>query len=190
MGKTTPKDFRLVWVDLEMTGLDPRTDRIIEIASLITDSELNIIAKGPELVIYEPKESFAKMDDWNQKQHKKSGLWDLVVASKMSREEAGLLTLDFIKTHTAPKQGILAGNSIWQDRRFIQKSWPSILDHLHYRLLDVSAIKLISQFWYPNKTFKKKDGHRSLSDIMESLAELAYYRTQLFKTTDRTSLEL
>ncbi len=179
MGKPTAKDYKLVWVDLEMTGLDPRTDKIIEIASLVTDIELNVIAKGPELVIHEPDETYQKMDAWNQNQHKKSGLWKEVVSSTISCEEAGKQTLDFVKAHVGPNQGILAGNSIWQDRRFIQKYWPELVQYLHYRLLDVSTIKLLGQFWYPKKTFKKKDSHRSLSDIMESIAELEFYRKNM-----------
>lgn len=170
----------MVWIDLEMTGLDPRTDRIIEVATIITDPELNIIAHGPELIINQPAELFDKMDEWNRTHHTKSGLWSKVLSSKLTDQDAKQLTFDFIKMHIPKKKGILAGNSIWQDRRFLQKYWPEVLDYLHYRLLDVSTLKILANYWFPTQRFEKKRRHRALDDIHESIDELRFYRERCF----------
>jgi len=173
---------KIVWMDLEMTGLDPIEDEIIEIATLITDGELNILATGPELILNQPAERFTKMDDWNQEHHKKSGLWDSVVNSKITLQEAEQQTLAFLKEHVGPNESPLAGNSVWQDRRFLVKYMPQIDEHLHYRLIDVSSIKELSTSWYPGIKFVAKNGsHRAMDDIKESVEELKFYRENFFK---------
>lgn len=175
-------DTHMIWVDLEMTGLDPESDEIIEIASLITDGQLNIIAEGPELIVHQPEERFAKMDDWNQKQHTKSGLWEKVVASKISIEEAEAQTLAFLKQHLPARKIPLCGNSIHQDKRFINRYMKQIDAFLHYRMVDVSSIKELVNRWYPGLTgFTKKETHRAMDDIRESIAELKFYREKIFK---------
>ncbi len=172
----------LVWMDMEMTGLDPESDTIIEIATLITDGELNIIAEGPELAIHQPAERFAKMDAWNQEHHSKSGLWAKVLASDVTIEQAETATLDFIRKHCGERESPLCGNSIWQDRRFLLRYMPKLDGYLHYRILDVSSIKELASRWYPGLKFKKPKGaHRALDDVKESLEELRFYRANLFK---------
>jgi oligoribonuclease len=172
----------IVWMDLEMTGLDPLQDEIIEVATLITDKELNIIAEGPEIVINQPESRFAKMDDWNQNQHTKSGLWEKVLASKVTAEQAEKETLEFIKKYTNPRKAPLAGNSIWQDRRFITIHMKSLDQYLHYRMIDVSTIKELGTRWYSDlQSYQKKGSHRAMDDIRESIGELQHFRKQLFK---------
>ncbi len=172
----------LVWMDLEMTGLDPEVDEILEIATLVTDGELEIVAEGPELVIHQPPERFERMDDWNKEHHTKSGLWQRVLESKTTLAEAERLTLDFVKTHAGVRESPLCGNSIWQDRRFLVKYMQDLEAHLHYRLVDVSSVKELAARWYPGvKAQKKKGAHRALGDIRESVEELKFYRKALFK---------
>jgi oligoribonuclease len=173
----------IVWMDLEMTGLDPDTDDIIEIASIVTDANLNIIAEGPELVIHLPNERFAKMDSWNQEHHSASGLWKKVVESEITLLDAESLTLDFLKKHVGSNVSPLAGSSVWQDRRFITKYMKQIDNYLHYRLIDVSSFKEMITRWYPNHPDKleKKNSHRALEDIRESINELKFYREHFFK---------
>lgn len=171
-------------MDLEMTGLDPERDLIIEMATLITDSDLNIIAEGPEIVIHRPANLFETMDDWNREQHTKSGLWAKVLESKISQIEAEQQTLSFLKQHIGPRESPLCGNSIWQDRRFIAKYMKDLDNYLHYRLIDVSTIKILGKLWYPKdmeKGIEKKSAHRALDDIRESIEELKLYRQALFK---------
>lgn len=177
---------KLVWMDLEMTGLDPERDLIIEMATLITDSDLNIIAEGPEIVIHRPANLFETMDDWNREQHTKSGLWAKVLESKISQIEAEQQTLSFLKQHIGPRESPLCGNSIWQDRRFIAKYMKDLDNYLHYRLIDVSTIKILGKLWYPKdmeKGIEKKSAHRALDDIRESIEELKLYRQALFKNS-------
>lgn len=175
------KNFPIVWMDLEMTGLDPEADTILEVATIITDTQLNIIAEGPQLIIQHNAERFAKMDEWNQKQHTKSGLWKKAVESKISLQDAEQQTLDFIKRHVPEKKGILAGNSIWQDRRFIIKYMPILDNYLYYRMIDVSTIKTLANYWYPALNFEKSGSHRALDDIKESIAELKFYKTHMLR---------
>ncbi|MCM8538618.1 MAG: oligoribonuclease [Lentisphaeraceae bacterium] len=175
------KKTLLVWIDLEMTGLNPETDHILEIASLVTDGELNIIAEGPELIIHQPEEIMAGMNEWCVKQHGESGLTEKVKSSTISLEEAEKLTLKFIRKHTGRTKVPLCGNSIGQDRMFLLKYMPKITDQLHYRMVDVSSIKEVGTRWYPNlEKFYKTATHRAMDDIRESVAELKFYREKLF----------
>lgn len=172
-----------VWIDLEMTGLNPEIDVILEIATIITDNELNIIAQGPSLIIHQPDTALNLMDQWVRNIHTKSGLLDAVQKSKVSIHEAAEETLEFIKQHCPPQTGVLAGNSVWQDRNFLVKYMPQITNHLHYRLIDVSSIKELIQRWYPDNShvkFKKPDNHRAMEDIEASIKELAHYRHFFF----------
>ncbi|KAG0005643.1 Oligoribonuclease, mitochondrial [Entomortierella chlamydospora] len=174
----------LVWIDCEMTGLEA-TDKLIEIAVIITDDELNIVAEGPNLIINQPKEVMDNMNQWCIEHHGDSGLTAAVLASKISTDEACAQVLDFIKKHIPePRRGILAGNSVHADKVFLEREMRPIVDHLHYRIVDVSTVKELSRRWYPNE-FKqaprKKEAHRALDDIKESIKELEYYRGAVFK---------
>ena len=174
----------LVWIDMEMTGLDPEKERVIEIATIVTDKNLEIIENGPDLVIHQPKRFLDTMDPWNQKQHGKSGLLEEVQKTKMTVKKAEQLTLEFIKKYCVPHKTSLCGNAVYHDRRFIIKYMPKLNEFLHYRLVDVSTIKGLIQRWYPRaqKTIpKKSETHRALADIKESIEELDYYRRHFFK---------
>lgn len=178
---------KLVWMDLEMTGLDSERDVIIEMATLITDTELNIIAEGPEIVIQQPAHLFQSMDTWNQETHTKSGLWAKVISSEVSQDKAEQMTLEFLKQHIGPRESPLCGNSIWQDRRFIAKHMHMLDAFLHYRLIDVSTLKILGKIWFPKnieKNIEKKSSHRALDDIKDSIEELKAYRAILFKNPD------
>jgi oligoribonuclease len=177
------KEDRLIWIDMEMSGLNPETDVVLEIATIVTDAELNVIETGPSLVVNQPASLFDKMDDWNKEHHTKSGLWKSVLESKVSCAEAERLTLEFVKKHTGHKKSPLCGNSVWQDRRFLVKYMPQLDDYLHYRLIDVSTIKELASRWYTDfqKFQKKESAHRALDDIQESIDELIYYRKNFFK---------
>jgi oligoribonuclease len=165
-------------MDLEMTGLDPERDVIIEMATLITDANLNLVAEGPTIVIHRDPALFDTMDDWNKKQHGGSGLWQKVVDSTISEREAEAQTLAFLKAHVGERQSPLCGNSVWQDRRFLARYMRSIDAYLHYRLVDVSTLKELTQRWYPKgpRPPEKPDAHRALDDIKESVEELKFYR--------------
>ena len=169
----------LVWIDLEMTGLDPDRDRIIEIATIITDRQLETIAIGPVLAIHQSESSLSAMDEWNQTTHRQTGLIERVRTSTVLEGEAERATLDFIKEHVAPNSSPLCGNSICQDRRFLYRYMPELEKYLHYRNLDVSTFKELASFWRPEllEGFKKRSKHRALEDIQESIEELRYYRT-------------
>lgn len=182
---------KLIWIDMEMSGLDPETDVILEIATVVTDNELTLVAKGPSLVLSQPAELFDKMDDWNQKHHTESGLWQKVQESTISLAEAEKTTLDFIRQHTEVGQSPLCGNSIHQDRRFICKYMPLIEAQLSYRIVDVSTVKeLAARFGLLAKvkeSFTKKNGHRAMDDILESIEELRFYRRHIFGLTDEAT---
>jgi oligoribonuclease len=174
----------LVWMDLEMTGLDHNTDVIVEIATLITDNDLNVIAEGPDLVVHQPDEALAGMDQFVVDMHTRSGLLTAIRQSTITLTEAGEQTLAFIKEHVREARTIpLCGNSIGMDRRFLAAYLPEIENYLHYRSIDVSTIKELARRWYPRATSKKphKHGHhRALDDIRESVAELRFYRETVF----------
>jgi oligoribonuclease len=174
----------LAWIDLEMTGLDPARHTIVEIACLITDDDLNLVAEGPDMIVHASAEQLAEMDDFVTNMHTRSGLLDAITASTLSLEDAGAMTMAFLKAHIPePRTVPLAGNSIGTDRRFLAVLLPEVEDFLHYRSVDVSTIKELCRRWYP-EVYKaapdKKGGHRALQDIRESVAELAFYRAALF----------
>jgi len=174
----------LVWIDMEMTGLEPERERIIEMATILTDGQLVEIAAGPALVLHQDDAVLAAMDDWNQKHHGGSGLIDRVKASTISDAEAEAQTIAFINAHVSAKdRPILAGNSIHQDRRFIHRYMPALEKRLHYRMVDVSTIKELARRWFPQVVAKqpvKKESHRALDDIRESIEELRYYKQHVF----------
>lgn len=177
------KEQNLVWIDLEMTGLDAQKDTILEIATIITDGELNEIAQGPSLVIGHDQETLNHMSEWVTKTHTKSGLVEKVLASDITMAQAEEETLAFIATHCIQNKAILAGNSIWQDKYFLMNHMPKIIAYLNYRLIDVSSVKEIVRRWYPRNEkncFCKPSTHRALSDIRESIEELKHYRTYFF----------
>ena len=168
----------LIWIDLEMTGLDPQTDRIIEIATVITDSELNELAEGPVLAIHQPEEVMARMDEWNTKQHGGSGLTERVRKSDIDAAAAERETLAFLQQWVGKGDSPMCGNSICQDRRFMARLMPSLEDFFHYRNLDVSSLKELARLWAPEvyKGFNKDSSHLALDDIRDSIAELRQYR--------------
>ena len=176
-------------MDLEMTGLDPETDVIVEIATLVTDDELNIVAEGPELVIFQPDDVLARMNDFVTKMHTTSGLLELIKVSTVSEAEAMQQTLDFIKVHSPESGKIpLCGNSIRTDRSFLAKHMPDIENWLHYRCVDVSTVKELVRRWYPGvehgRPTSAGQSHSALDDISDSVAEMAYYRDRVFRTAD------
>jgi len=172
----------LVWIDCEMTGLDPAHDILLEIATIITNYDLEIIARGPVIAIHATEARLKKMDRWNQRTHKHSGLLERVRDEGMSVAEAEKKTLNFVKRYCYVKSAPLCGNSISQDRRFLSKYMPALDEYLHYRIVDVSSIKVMVKEWYGDKYPgpAKKETHRALDDIEESIAELAYYRENVF----------
>ncbi|MEO1750291.1 oligoribonuclease [Thiofaba sp. EF100] len=173
---------RLVWIDLEMTGLDPDRDSIIEIATLVTDEQLNILAEGPVIAVHQPEAVLAGMDEWNQRQHGSSGLTARVRASTQDTRAAELATLDFLKRWVAPRSSPMCGNSICQDRRFLARHMPELEAFFHYRNLDVSTLKELAQRWYLGvPKFEKVDVHLALADIRASIDELRYYRERILK---------
>jgi len=173
-----PLETRLIWIDLEMTGLDTDRDSIIEIATLVTDSELNVLAEGPEIAIRHPVERLQAMDDWNRETHTRSGLWQRVVESQVSMAEAEARTIEFLKAWVPAGKSPMCGNSICQDRRFLAREMVELERYFHYRNLDVSTVKELAKRWAPQvaQGLKKNGAHTALSDIRESVAELAYYR--------------
>lgn len=171
----------LVWIDLEMSGLDPDQCTILEIATIVTDGELEILEEGPDLVIHQPDSVLEAMDEWCTKHHAESGLTQQVRDSSISLAEAEAQTLEFVTRHTQPGSSPLCGNSVWQDRRFLHKYMPRLDAHLHYRLIDVSSIKELARRWYPElRVPPKQNLHRALDDIRASIAELRFYRETIF----------
>ena len=172
----------LVWIDMEMTGLDPEVDSILEIASLVTNNNLDLIAEGPVLAVHQDEEILARMDDWNVEHHTESGLVERVRRSPVSVTEAQALTLGFVQRHAQKHSAPLCGNTVWQDRRFLKAYMPILEDWLHYRIVDVSTVKELARRWKPElvERFKKRNTHRALDDIRESVAELKHYRDTFF----------
>ena len=177
-GMATGKGERLVWIDLEMTGLDTDNDSILEIATVVTDANLEVLAEGPELAIHHPLERLQAMDEWNRRQHGSSGLWDRVLASSVGIAEAEARTLAFLREWSSAGASPMCGNSICQDRRFLHRLMPQLERHFHYRNLDVSTIKELARRWAPAVLagVSKQSRHTALSDVHDSIAELRHYR--------------
>lgn len=168
----------LIWIDLEMTGLDTDTDSILEIATVVTDRNLKLLAEGPEFAIHHPEARLNAMDDWNRNQHRKSGLWQRVVESEVDMALAEARTVEFLAQWVPAGKSPMCGNSICQDRRFMHRLMPRLERFFHYRNLDVSTIKELARRWAPDvyKGFSKEASHTALSDVRDSIAELGYYR--------------
>ena len=162
----------MIWLDMEMSGLDPLVCRPLEIATIVTDGELNILAEGPNIVIHQPREHLDTMDEWNTRQHAHSGLTRSVLDSRISCAEAEATTLSFVADWTQPRNAPLVGNSIAQDRRFIRRYMPLLNEHLHYRMIDISSIKELVRRWYGIQPPPKAESHRALDDVRESIEEL------------------
>ena len=183
--ENTPVDdesSNLIWIDLEMTGLNTITDQIIEIATVVTDLHLNEIAEGPVLAIHQPEEIMDGMDEWNTTQHGESGLTERVLESDLSLQNAEKQTIDFLEEYVGAGASPMCGNSICQDRRFLARQMPVLEAFFHYRNLDVSTLKILASSWAPEiaKGFNKESNHRALADVRDSIAELIYYREMLF----------
>jgi oligoribonuclease len=174
----TEKTNRLIWIDLEMTGLDTVNDSIIELATIVTDADLNILAEGPVCAIQHDEQVLKGMDDWNRSHHTDSGLWQRVLHSPYNLTQAEAVTIDFLKEWVEKGASPMCGNSICQDRRFMHRLMPTLESWFHYRNLDVSTLKVLAGHWMPeaNSNFHKENRHEALSDIRESIAELRYYR--------------
>ena len=181
-GEEKKDAHNLVWIDLEMTGLDTLNDVIIEIATIVTDKNLNIIAEGPVFAINQKKQILDSMDEWNTRQHNRSGLVDRVLQSNTSSEDAELSTIKFLEKFIDPGTSPMCGNSICQDRRFLSREMPNLENFFHYRNLDVSSIKELASRWRPEllNRLKKKSTHLAMDDIKDSIIELKYYRDLFF----------
>jgi oligoribonuclease len=178
-----PNEMNLIWVDLEMTGLEPDTDRIIEVAVVVTDMHLNVIAEGPVFAIHQSDETMDKMDAWNKGTHGKSGLIDRVKASTVDEAEAETQLIAFLKQYVPAGKSPMCGNTICQDRRFMARTMPKLEAFFHYRNLDVSTLKELCRRWKPELVggFKKHQKHTAMADIIESIEELKYYREHFIK---------
>ena len=183
MAANSQKEQRLIWIDLEMTGLDTDNDSILEIATVVTDAQLEVLAEGPELAIAHPPARLEAMDEWNRNQHRKSGLWQRVLEQGVPMEEAEQRTLDFLAQWLPANCSPICGNSICQDRRFLYRCMPRLEKYFHYRNLDVSTIKELARRWAPDilNGVRKDAKHTALSDIQDSIAELRHYRAAMGK---------
>ena len=180
--KANKSDDNLIWIDLEMTGLDPEKEKIIEIATIITDSDLNVIAEGPNIAIHQSNELLDSMDEWNVNQHTSSGLIDAVRTSIISDKEAELETLDFISKYVPSRKSPMCGNTVSHDRRFLNKYMPELENYFHYRHIDVSSVKeLIVRWMNQAQSYQKNSNHRALDDIKDSINELKHYKKLLFE---------
>jgi len=186
-----PRKNRLVWIDLEMTGLDPNRERIIEVATLVTDAELNVVAEGPVIAVRQPDGLLDAMDEWCTRTHGESGLTARVKASTVDTAEAERLTLAFLREHVEPGTSPMCGNSVHQDRRFLEREMPELLAFFHYRNLDVSTLKELAKRWNPGAMagFQKRNVHLAMDDIKESIAELAHYRATFLRLPGQESDE-
>ena len=178
-----PNEFNLVWVDMEMTGLDPDSDRIIEVAVVVTDMHLNVLAEGPVFAIHQSDETMDKMDAWNKGTHGRSGLIERVKTSTVSEADAEVALIDFLKQYVPAGKSPMCGNTICQDRRFMVRGMPKLEAFFHYRNLDVSTLKELCRRWKPELIagFKKHQKHTALADILESVEELKYYREHFIR---------
>jgi oligoribonuclease len=181
--KTVLNEFRLVWLDMEMTGLDPEKERIIEVAVVVTEPDLTVVAEGPVLVIHQPDSLLDAMDSWNRSTHGKSGLTDKVKASSLTEAQAELQLIEFMSQYVPAGKSPLCGNTVSQDRRFMFNYMPKLEQFFHYRTVDVSTIKELARRWRPEllKGFEKRSKHEALADIYESIDELKYYRETFIK---------
>jgi oligoribonuclease len=178
-------EFNLIWLDMEMTGLEPDTDRIIEVAVVVTDSDLKVMVEGPVLALHQSDETLGKMDEWNKNTHGRSGLIDRVKVSTLGESDAAIQLQDFLSLYVPPGKSPMCGNSICQDRRFMARWMPELESFFHYRNLDVSTLKELCRRWEPviYKGFQKRAMHTALADIHESIDELKYYREHFIRTT-------
>lgn len=178
-----PNEMNLIWVDMEMTGLDPDNDKIIEVAVVVTDMQLNVLAEGPVFAIHQSDEVLDKMDAWNKGTHGRSGLIDRVKASTVTEEQASKALIEFLRAYVPAGKSPMCGNSICQDRRFMARGMPKLEEFFHYRNLDVSTLKELCRRWKPELAsgFKKHQKHTALADIIESIEELKYYRANFIK---------
>lgn len=174
----TPSEDHLIWIDLEMTGLDPLTDSILEIGTVVTNKDLEVLAEGPEIAIEHAISRLEAMDEWNRTQHAKSGLWRRVIESNVDLATAESRTLEFLQQWVPPNRSPMCGNSICQDRRFLNRLMPRLERYFHYRSVDVSTVKELARRWTPEllKGFNKDSKHTAISDVRDSIAELRYYR--------------
>jgi oligoribonuclease len=181
-----PNEYRLIWVDMEMTGLDPTRERIIELAAVVTEPDLTIVAQSPVLVVHQPDEVLDAMDKWNQSTHGKSGLIDKVRASTLTEEQAQAQMLAFLAQYVPAGKSPLCGNTVSQDRRFMFEYMPELEKFFHYRTIDVSTLKELARRWRPAllKGFEKKSKHEALADIYESIDEMRYYRERFIRLED------
>ena len=181
MPNTSSGEGRLIWIDLEMTGLDTGRDSILEIATIVTDSQLNVLAEGPELAIAHPLSALEAMDDWNRRQHGKSGLWRRVLEEGVGMADAEARTLAFLQEWVPANSSPMCGNSICQDRRFLHRQMPALERYFHYRNLDVSTLKELARRWAPQvlNAVSKEAAHTALSDVRDSIAELRHYRQHM-----------
>lgn len=181
MSPSQAHEDNLIWIDLEMTGLDTGNDSILEIATVVTDRNLKLLAEGPEFAIHHDEARLLGMDDWNRNQHRKSGLWQRVLDSTVTMALAEIRTVEFLVQWVPPGKSPMCGNSICQDRRFLHRLMPRLEQFFHYRNLDVSTIKELARRWAPEvaRGFSKESAHTALSDVRDSIAELAYYRPLL-----------
>ncbi|PNS07893.1 oligoribonuclease [Solilutibacter silvestris] len=172
---------RLIWIDLEMTGLDTVRDSILEIATVVTDAQLNVLAEGPEFAIAQPLVVLEAMDEWNRTQHGKSGLWRRVLEEGVALAEAEAKTLEFLRGWVPARMSPMCGNSICQDRRFLHRQMPELERYFHYRAIDVSTVKELARRWAPQVSagFTKESAHTALSDVRDSIAELRHYRKSM-----------
>lgn len=184
MSNSDEQSAPLVWVDMEMSGLDPETCSILEVAALITDAELNEVGDELDLVVHQPDSVLDAMDEWCTRQHGESGLTEAVRKSTVSVEKAEGLVVAFLVRHVKKGASPLCGNSVGQDKRFLEQYMPRVIEHLHYRVIDVSTVKELARRWYPDlPPYEKRGGHRALDDIRESIAELRYFREKVFRET-------